>query len=313
MKISNEYVEIKIGNKVYKKQNMLLNKYLKSIFDMQINDEHNDLTINFCYLKLDTPINNVGYDTELTRDDFDVALWAEYKNNILVTDKNNIKLIYKFAGSRIIYKVNNSWEGTLDFNIFSGRKITAIGFGTTSDCLAFLDTNNMNIIINKDEKIMITRVDNIVSDGIVKGLEYPLHLINNIANKDNKTISISDNLYSETTRAILYSVGFGNTLGLMEEEYLIDDVTSSSDDYSITFDVSRTKKVGYYPSEDLQLGFYPIMDNSKYLVFKYRLYRRYYNSSINQYVINYLDDYYTMSKPNENFGNLEIKLKIERL
>ena len=107
-------------------------------------------------------------------------------------------------------------------------------------------------------------------------------------------------------------MGFGNTLGLMEEEYLINNVESDRDNYSITFDVSRTKKVGHYPSEDLQLGFYPTMDNSKYLVFKYRLYRRYYNSSTSQYVITYLDDYYTMSKPNENFGNLEIKLKIER-
>ena len=311
MKISNKYVEIKMGNKKYRKQNMILNTYLKRIFDMQINDNHNVCLINRCYLKLDTPIENVDYNTELDGLlDFDVFIYPSYNENI-ISNKNTISLNYKFDDSRYMYNGKNFVDKS--FSQFNRRKITAIGFGMNRDCFTFLDTDNMNIYINTNEDFLISRLDIIRSDGVADKIEYPLHLINDTARKDAKTIVDGDYQFSETTMAKLYSVGFGNTIGLMEEEYLIDNVETSRDDFSITFDVLRTKKIGHYPSENLHLPFYPTMDNSKYLIFKYRLYRRYYNSNTEQYVITDLDKYYTMSKPNENFGNLEIKLSIERL
>ena len=309
MKISNKYVEIKMGNKKYRKQNMILNTYLKRIFDMQINDNHNVCLINRCYLKLDTPIENVDYNTELDGLlDFDVFIYPSYNKNI-ISNKNTISLNYKFDDSRYMYNGKNFVDKS--FSQLNRRKITAIGFGMNRDCFTFLDTDNMNIFINTNEDFLISRLDIIRSDGTANKIEYPLHLINDTARKDVKTIVDGDYQYSETTMAKLYSIGFGNTIGLMEEEYLIGDVETDRDDYSITFNVNRTKKVGHYPSENLQLGFYPTMDNSKYLIFKYRLYRRYTDSN-SQFVVTYLDEYYTMSKPNENFGNLEIKLKIER-
>lgn len=309
MKISNKYVEIKMGNKKYRKQNMILNTYLKKIFDMQMNDDHNVCLINRCYLKLDTPIENVGYDTELDGLlDFDIFIYPSYNVNI-ISNKNIISLNYKFDDSWYTYS-GKSYVGK-GLSQFNGRKITAIGFGMNRNCFTFLDTDNMNIFINANEDFLMSRLDTIQSDGVANNIEYPLHLINDTARKDVKTIVDGDYQYSETTMAKLYSIGFGNTIGLMEEEYLIDDVETDRDDYSITLNVPRTKKVGHYPSEDLQLGFYPTMDNSKYLIFKYRLYRRYTDSN-SQFVITYLDEYYTMSKPNENFGNLDIKLKIER-
>lgn len=308
MKISNKYVEIKMGNKKYRKQNMILNTYLKRIFDMQMNDDHNVCLINRCYLKLDTPIENVGYDTELDGLlDFDIFIYPSYNVNI-ISNKNIISLNYKFDDSMYTYNRKRYAEGLSQFN---GRKITAIGFGMNRNCFTFLDTDNMNIFINANEDFLMSRLDTIQSDGTANKIEYPLHLINDTARKDVKTIVDGDYQYSETTMAKLYSIGFGNTIGLMEEEYLIDDVETDRDDYSITLNVPRTKKIGHYPSEDLQLGFYPTMDNSKYLIFKYRLYRRYTDSN-SQFVITYLDEYYTMSKPNENFGDLDIKLKIER-
>ena len=311
MKISNKYVEIKMGNKKYRKQNMILNTYLKRIFDMQINDNHNVCLINRCYLKLDTPIENVDYNTELDGLlDFDVFIYPSYNENI-ISNKNTISLNYKFDDSRYMYNGKNFVDKS--FSQLNRRKITAIGFGMNRDCFTFLDTDNMNIFINTNEDFLISRLDIIRSDGVADKIEYPLHLINDTARKDAKTIVDGDYQFLETTMAKLYSVGFGNTIGLMEEEYLIDNVETSRDDFSITFDVLRTKKIGHYPSENLHFSFYPTMDNSKYLIFKYRLYRRYYNSNTEQYVITDLDKYYTMSKPNENFGNLEIKLSIERL
>lgn len=314
MRIKNEYIEIKTGNKIYRKENMILNNYLKRIFNTQLYDDFPGTRINFCYLKLDTPLENIDYDSVLNGlTDFDVRIWTEYKPTFIATN-NTVKLTYKFDGSRISYKPPGSDTSIQLYNYdkLVGRKITAIGFGMSNTCYAVLDTNNMNIIINSGEQFMITRVDNIVSDGISKGIEYPLHLFSTIADKDPKIIQDGNVGYRENTNAKLYSIGFGNTPGYMEEEYLIENVETDRDDYSITFEVNRTKKVGHYPSENLQLGFYPTMDNSKYLIFKYRLYRRYQDGN-NQYVVTYLDEYYTMNKPNENFGDLQIKLKIDRM
>lgn len=317
MKVSNDYVEIKIGNKKYIKKNMILNTYIKRLFDSQLYTDHNTSEITSCYLKLDTPIENVDYDSLLYRSDFDISIITKHNPSIILT-KNLIKITYKFDDFQFFYKgENNLWSVSSSgiASLFLGRKITGIGFQSGSiinPVLAYLDTNDMNIIINMNEEISITRVDNIQSDGIAKGIEKPLHLANDVIKKDRKTIFDNNVEYSETTMAQLYSVGFGNTLGLMEEEYLIDDVEVDRDDTYITFDVSRIKKIGNYPSEDLHFDFYPTIDNSKYLLFKYRLYRRYYNSDLQEYIITYLDEYYTMSKPNENFGNLEIKLEIER-
>lgn len=301
MKVKNDYVEIKMGNKIYKKQNMILNIYINRLFASQLNTTHDLANITYCYLKFDEPINNVDYDTVLNGStDFDVVLISSYHFvKIISSASNNIKIKFSFDDSWFRYQ--NKYYTSNDFGMFNGRKITAIGFGHGNICFAFLDTSNMNIVVNGNEKIMITRVDNFQSDGICKGFDYPLHLINDMA-----FIDYDDNT-GFSTKAQLYSIGFGNTEGLMEEEYLVDNVETDRDNTSITFNVNRTKKLGHYPSEDLHFTFYPTMDNSKYLIFKYRLY--YGSDSLYQY----FDKYYTMSVKNEDFNNLEIKLKIERL
>lgn len=315
MKVKNEYVEIKIGNKTYTKQNMILNTYLNALLECELDENHHPLILSPCNIKLDTPIENVDYDSLLySRQDFDITLYSSYIPTV-VESKNNVKTIYTFDDSTNFFykKSDGTWGGSRDFSMFVGRKITAIGFGAiiNSPALAFLDTSNMNIVIDSKEQFKITRVDNIASDGISQGIDFPLHLVNDSAKKNPETVYEDDIGFVEYTMAQLYSVGFGNVPNLMEEEYLIDDVETDRDDNSITFNINRIKKIGHYPSEDLHLGFYPTMDNSKYLIFKYRLYRRYTNDN-NEYVITYLDKYYTMSKPNENFGDLNIKLKIER-
>lgn len=325
MKVKNEYVQIKMGNKIWTHKNMILNEYLERLFKSQTETICEPCYVTKCYIKLDEPLENVDYDSKIYASDFDISIsgapptkaWLKTR---ITTNKNYIKINYIFDTSGT-YKIKgeNLPHRASILNKYANRKIAAIGFGIYNEeepLLAYLDTSNMNIIINYNENFTISRLDTLKSDGIPKGIEYPLHLINDIAKKDLKwkEIDVGGRIINveETTRAKLYSIGFGNTIGYMEEEYLIDDVEVDRDNYSITFDVSRTKKIGHYPSENLHFPFYPIMDNSKYLIFKYKLYRRYKNDFSDQYVIADLDKYYTMSKLNDNFGNLKVKLKIER-
>jgi hypothetical protein len=225
-------------------------------------------------------------------------------------NKNNIIMNYVFDSS-CQYRVGNTNYTSDVLKEFVNRKIVGIGFGTNEasrPIFSYLDTSNMNLVINQNEMLSITRVDIFQSDGIINGYEFPLHLVNDVSLKDSKVVDPTDYFSNEHTNAQLYSVGFGNTLGLLEEEYLINDVLKSRDDNSITFNVQRDKIIGIYPNTNLNLGFTPLKDNSKYLIFKYRLYR-----IDNHNNITYLDKYYTMNMLNDSFGDLDIKLKIERL
>ena len=321
MKIKNEYVQIKIGNKTWTKHNMILNEYLYKLFNSQINEEHDNCLITNCFIKLDTPIQNVDYDSQILPSSFDFGIWNDISSSqkfkkIAITSSNYLKFQYYFGYENNIY--TGSYQSAT-LSQFVNRKIMGIGFGYGNEnpIFAYLDTSNMNMVINANEKIMISRVDSLQTKGICKGIEYPLHLVNDLANYEieYKEIDIGGRTINvkETTMAKLYSVGFGNTQGLMEEEYLINDVQTDIDDNSITLNVQRDKQVGIYPSNSLNTGFVPIKDNSKYLMFKYKLYRRYYNDAYEEYGITELDRYYTMNLENKDFGDLNIKLKIERL
>lgn len=312
MKVRNEYVEIKVGNKTFRHENMILNEYLYKLFDSQLDINHDICYINNCYLRLDTPIPNVDYDSIISKTEFEVqmgiALNSGMFSKISNRSQNTIKINYQFDNSSVIIIDGEYVEGSV-LNKFANRKIMGIGFGSdySNNILAYLDTSNMNIVINYDEEISIIRVDSMQSDGVCDGIDYPLHLVNDFAHKD---VELNDiDLLNYYTMAQLYSVGFGNIMGSMEEEYLIEDVQTERTDNSITFNVVRDKNIGKYPSNNLFPGFYPTKDNSKYLIFKYRLYKR--NKENNNYY--YLNDYYTMSMPNETFGDLNIKLKIERI
>lgn len=307
MKITNEYVQIKLGDKTYTKKNLILNKYIERLFRSQIYaDNSQRAEIINCFLKLDTPLEDITPESEFIADeDFDVIFFGgtrdryegENKFNNMTSKTNNTVVIrYKFNNDGM-FEYNGDYFYNNEFGMFNGRKITAIGFGYGNNVYAVADVSNMNIIINQNESIMISRVDKYQSDAICYGFDYPLHLVNHSAHLDEKyTTGINpetgeEETTNEETRAQLYSVGLGNKLGLMETEHIIDENYEVSS-HSIQLDFNETIKLGHYPNENLRLGFYPTLDNSKYLIVKYRLYR------INGFgQVYYLDDYYTMSLP----------------
>lgn len=325
MIVKNEYVQIQIGNKTYTKRNMILDTYLKKIFESQINPSFDlDADITRCYLKLNTPLENISYDSELSSNNFDIVLSSGirsmiegenlFKNNSIRTN-NNIVMNYKFTSDGDFqYKTNSGWKNgeKNDFDMFNGKKITNIGFGN-SGIYAVLDVSDLNIIINSDEKVIITRVDLYQSDAICSGFDYPLHLVNFTAKYNAKEV---DGVES-CTIAELYSIGLGNKIGLMEDEDIIDFEQVEIGDTDLTIEMQKTISRGIYPSELLfpRNNLYPKKDNSKYLILKYRLAKieTIHNTKT------YLDEYYTMSyrynfgRYNEQEKTISFNLKIERM
>jgi hypothetical protein len=308
MKVKNEYVQIKIGNKIWTHKNMILNEYLERLFKSQTETIYEPCYVTKCYIKLDEPLENVDYDSKIYASDFDISIsgatptetWLKTR---ITTNKNYIKINYIFdtSGNYRIKGDNLNHRASI-LNKYANRKIAAIGFGSFNEeepLLAYLDTSNMNIIINYNENFTISRLDTLKSDGYCVGYDFPLHFANDL---------LRNNHEMTFTKAKLYSVGFGSSLGNMEEEYLINDVQTSIDDNSITLNVNRQEKKGVYLGNNLNLGFTPIKDNSQYLIFKYRLYVV--DASDN---LSSTNKYYTMNMKNSDFGNLDIKLKIERL
>ena len=168
MKVKNEYVEIKNGDKTYIRKNMILDRYIKNLFSSQTTtDPTGSVLINDCYIKFDTPLENVAYDTDLRASDFDITLYGSSYNYTLgeeifketsILNKNSIKATYNFSNEGM-FEYEGEFYSNNEFEMFSGRKITAIGFGYSVFVLAYLDTTNMNIVVNGNENLSIVRVD----------------------------------------------------------------------------------------------------------------------------------------------------------
>ena len=57
MKVKNEYIQIKVGDKTWTKKNMILNEYLYRTFDSQINEESQQKLLGFfIYLRIKPPL-----------------------------------------------------------------------------------------------------------------------------------------------------------------------------------------------------------------------------------------------------------------
>lgn len=323
MRVGNKYVQIKQGNKTYTKKNMILDTMINKIFESQIYLKFNkQLEIRTCGIKFDTPLENLSYDSVLSSTDFDVFLTTPTSNittyeklfkNKSVRTNDSITINYNFSVDGV-FIYNGAYYEAQEFERFVGKKITAICFANEYlNVLAVVDVSNMNIIINQGEKLEIFRTDTYQSDAKCIGFDYPLHLVNNNA-KYNAKYQTGTIFVEEYTQARLYSIGLGNKEGLMESEQIIDFNEAMIGYNSIRIDFTEQIKVGHYPSEDLFPGFFPTMDNSKYLILKYQLCRTDYLDNITP-----LDEYYTMSYKNDlgEYGgqtkDISFTLKIERM
>lgn len=311
MKVENKEIKITIGDQVYKTKNMILDTYLNDLFSSQLNIAHNYCKINSCFLKFEDVLD-VTPESILEKNDFDV----QFINNRFGTDVKVTSTTSNGAELKYTFDIDTAEEryitGTL--KNFINKKLTGIGFGKdifydaggeTFVIFAYVDVSDMNIILNTQENFSISRTDYISSDGEVYGFDFPLHLINDVAYIDGARDDGTSMYY---TKAQLYKIGFGGYRGVSEEEYDISSLDYDVTDNSITIQIIRNKKQGIYPSNNLQLGFTPLPDNSKSINFIYRLYRQQANDPDG----NYLDQYYSMGFYNDKHHTINIKLKIER-
>ncbi len=333
MKIKNEYVKIKTNNEIVL-HNYIYDKYLELFSQSQYEtDEFKLFNLNdrkklsSCFIKFDEQIEDIK---QASIEDFDIIIHC----NQTETNGNNqsVNAIYNYSTLFGIIDILNK-EIHYDLNRYAGKKITALGFGsnTYSEIMACLDVFNYNVYVIKDEELNISRKDIFSSDAICRGYDYPIHLtpvfpLHRFQEGYNYTAPIW---------ARLYSVGLGQTIGNISEEYLIgkEIQVRKESNTSFGFNLRKGADTSIFPKEDLYCGnnifpqpfyvpieiypqenkycqdnIYPGRSNYKYIIYKYRL------CSMNRgSVIEDLDEYYTMSYKTHVKGLFKIITKMERV
>lgn len=301
MRIKNESIKIKNGNKETTLNNYIYDEYLELFSKTQysISDlDQQQKKFNECYLRFDEPLVDIrNADTN----DFEVMIRFPKIN--LLADNKSANVTYRYMTNEYVYDITGARERLTEINRYIGKKITAIGFGV-SGIMACLDVSNYEIYVTPDEGLEIVRKDTISTEGICYNYDFPVHL--------SPVGDINNPIYTGTNNpkyAVLYSVGFAKTEGIEELEYVIgEDINVNIiDDTKFGFSLEKSTVDMIYPSSDT----YPSSDiypnnQYNYVFFKYRLY--YFNSS----TLTYLDEYYTMFIKNNTNGSFEFIDKIER-
>ena len=330
MKIKNESIVIKNGNKKIEVTNLILNSYLKQFVNAQKSTEemrkvYNLKSLKYCLLKFDT---NLQFDetSELNNNVFDVCLVSDVVINQEGNEKQvSIQYDYDFTTKPFLY-VYSRGEATQDISQFYGRKITAIAFNTyflptQVPVCAILDTSNYNIYLQENQGFCITRKDIVSTDALfwssTSKLKYPLHIApNNIeAIFDNRKLQQNYQAWYPRAFPILYSVGLSSNINKIEEEFVIGtDISMQTDGTEILLsEINNRKSIArtFLPNF---LKFYLTRSSYKYLIIKYKIYQVLHTYTNNDTLSENIDTgyYYHLAIPYGNAGNKKTIIKYER-
>lgn len=249
MKIKNDFIEIKLNNRVVTIRNHILEKYIIAIKDNQFKTEEQpkDLRLNFIYLKFDEP---VSISEELQTTDFDLTFAGA-------------KFDLNYAGNQIIadYYYLLSQE---TLRQYQGRKIASIGFGGSFENYsvsigAVVDTSNYDLYVTENVDLKITRRDIFSTDGIFYTTDNVgmYHLFPYF----QELYTPSTASYQKIQWGVLKSIGLGVTSAEMREEYpFIDyetEITQNDTEYEINTELTIEQvNEGLFPALDL----YPSTD-----------------------------------------------------
>lgn len=328
MIVKNEFVKIK-GEKEITIHNYIYDRYLELVAKAQYDKSIRDFSMVDCYLKFETPFDDV---LDKTPSDFDMVF--SFTNRSLTSSENSVEANYTYTPYENSTYIPSSYVVISDFSNYIGKKITAIGFstniGSQAEMVACLDTSNYSTYFQ--ENISFQRKDIFTSDTSVKN-SYPV----NLSPFSEKTIleTTGHGNVEHLCYPVLYSIGLGTRRGEMEEEYIIEtDVNIIVEsDTSFGFNLKRGLEHNKYPGQSLYArsglfplplkvnkelhphnklytgsGIVPLLSDYKYIMYKYRYY--YFDEFMYDYV--FINDYFITNLPNNTKGLFEIVTKIER-
>lgn len=305
MKIRNDLIEIKIGNKKYDFNNLILNNYLSrcaksQLIEKPLNSIPYMLQLSYVLIKFDEPFD-IQIDTELHNADFDICFVFGSKYNQSISEQQIIvEYNYETTENPAIWDYNKKTAVGVNLSDYYGRKITAIGFNSywpdDSNLTnkfpvgAVLDTSNYNIYLQENQDLSITRRDIITTDALFysnnkEKVSGPAHLApiglpqiirEPIFYNDDKT---GWNDYNGLDRCSgkLYSIGLSSYTDYIDKEFVIgEDIEVEANENELNIngienylatDSPLFCNEGVFPNSNL----YPIKSNYKYVVFKYKV------------------------------------------
>lgn len=322
MKIKNEQIMLKIGDKKYEFQNLILDEYLKRFARRQqdkdqLNLLKNKTELKCCLLKFDTPLENLSETSQLANEDFDICLDVlAFTQQI---SQRQTSITYNYDSSWVMYDYNKS--GKLDIKDYYGKQITAIGFNSTylrnsiaEDVYvcAVLDTSNYNIYLQKNQDLAITRKDVIETDAIfssnnIKKVPGPVHLA-----PYGLPLTEQPTWYNDVGYGILYSVGLSTYNDYIDKEFIVgQDVSLETVDNGVKIkgieNYLNTEKaifcdINLYPGNNI----FPMQTNYKYIILKYKVWQTIVADTINT------GHFYYMAIPINKFGKSDLIIEYER-
>ena len=310
MKIENEEVSIKIGNKTKTFKNLILNSYLNLFADSFLNFKEKNLP----YCLVNFTKNNININEYSTGMQYDTILEADFSNNIEVLTGSNIVNKYFYQ---------NPVAGMNYLGDFKGQTIKELGFAnydyeTDKYILyAFLDVSKYQITIQDNQPLTISRVDKISSDmkfwANNPKLKAPYHLT---ARGLIETIGME----YHTIIPELYSVGFGVLPYSFVKEYERDDLMMLRNllgTISIPNLLYNFKNNDLYPNENLYPNedLYPQTPTASLLIYKFKMYKKVYpNSESDNYELEDTGMYYTQFRElkDSEYGKFSLRIKYER-
>lgn len=254
MKIQNQLVSIKNGNKEINFTNLILNSYLNLFRDSCLNFKDKDL--KYCLINFNKT-NNITIDS--IEMNFNLVLEANFQD--MLENISSSVIINKYYYKDEFLGEEARWKD------FEGQAIKELGFATRNEetgkytLYAYLNVSEYNIIVQKSQPIVISRIDKIQSDmetwSPSKEIKGPYHL------SMRGLLEYSGLTYVQTIPK-LYSIGFGNSPEVMEKEFLAKDLTFIKNKNKI--DIQESFKVLYNNKPFLN-----------YLIYKFKLYKIVYN------------------------------------
>lgn len=343
MRIKNDFVSIKIGEKQYDFRNLIMDEYLKRFARAQLNKNdtriiRNNKFLGYCLLKFDTSFENLTSSSEIHNQDFDIclvggAIYSEEINDSMIFAK------YNYVTDWVVWDYKKNTANEITLKDYKGRKITAIGFNSwwANDgnanlkwpVCAILDTSNYNLYLQENQNFAVTRRDIISSDALFwsnnSKVKAPAHLAPYGIEPILYQKAIIDengvvNYAKENAFGILYSVGFSSWVDYIDKEYVIGkdvEVVNNGTELEIKgLENYLSNDNSLFPSENIYPGsnLYPIQSKYKYVILKYKLWQKMITRENEEdiYIPTDTGAYYHQAIPIENFGKSNLKIKYER-